>query len=170
MYEEVLADERGPRVPRSRGPKVPGSQGPGYLKLTFKYKLDSKEGPSCSSLLSNVFYFKNTLLTLWYWHNAGQHPWVWAATNNKHFMNIDNLQLFIIQIMVDFQFKFYSILKHLKVGTKSLYFIAKLQICICRLANNPDTLGYCWWPFGCWLICPSVPSHSDLSSWKSPKF
>ena len=38
---------RGPRVPRSRGPKVPGSQGPGYLKLTFKYELDSKEGPSC---------------------------------------------------------------------------------------------------------------------------
>ena len=46
---------RGPRVPRSKSPKVqgfqgpgvPGSQGPGYLKLTFKYELDSKEGPSC---------------------------------------------------------------------------------------------------------------------------
>ena len=25
---------------------VPGSQGPRYLKLTFKYELDSKEGPS----------------------------------------------------------------------------------------------------------------------------
>ena len=26
---------------------VPGSKGPRYLKVTFKYKLDSKEGPSC---------------------------------------------------------------------------------------------------------------------------
>ena len=46
-YEE---EGRGPRVPRSRGPKVPESQGPGYLKLTFKYELDSKEGPSCIDL------------------------------------------------------------------------------------------------------------------------
>ena len=59
-YEEVLEEGRGPRVPRSKGskvqgPKVPrsmghkvhGSQGPRYLKLTFKYKLDSEEGPSC---------------------------------------------------------------------------------------------------------------------------
>ena len=57
-YEEVLEEGRGPRVPRSkcskvprvpryRGPKVPGSKGPRYLKLTFKYELDSKEGPSC---------------------------------------------------------------------------------------------------------------------------
>jgi len=45
-YEEMLAEGRGPRVPRSKGSKVPGSQGPGYLKLTFKYELDSKEGPS----------------------------------------------------------------------------------------------------------------------------
>ena len=35
------------RVPRSRGPTVPGSQGPKFLKLRFKYELDSKEGPSC---------------------------------------------------------------------------------------------------------------------------
>ena len=33
---------QGPGVPRSQGPK-----GPRYLKLTFKYELDSKEGPSC---------------------------------------------------------------------------------------------------------------------------
>ena len=50
MYEEVLEEGRGPRVPRSRGPKVPGSQGPRYLKVTFKYELDSKEGPSCFRL------------------------------------------------------------------------------------------------------------------------
>ena len=50
-YEEVMEEGRGQRVqrskvPRSSGPKVPGSQGPRYLKLTFKYELDSKEGPS----------------------------------------------------------------------------------------------------------------------------
>ena len=44
---EEVQESQGPRVPRSRGPKVPGSKGPGYLKLTFKYELDSKEGPSC---------------------------------------------------------------------------------------------------------------------------
>ena len=57
-YEEVVEEGKGPRVPRSkcskvlrvpryRGPKVPGSKGPRYLKLIFKYELDSKEGPSC---------------------------------------------------------------------------------------------------------------------------
>ena len=34
-------------IPRFRGPKVRGSQGPRYLKLTFKYELGSKEGPTC---------------------------------------------------------------------------------------------------------------------------
>ena len=51
VLEEVLEEERGPRVPRSKGSKVPGSQGPRYLKLTFKYELDSKEGPSCFCLV-----------------------------------------------------------------------------------------------------------------------
>ena len=32
---------------RSKSPKVQWSQGPRYLKVTFKYELDSKEGPSC---------------------------------------------------------------------------------------------------------------------------
>ena len=49
-YEEVLEEGRGPRVPRSKGSKVQGSQEQRYLKLTFKYELDSKEGPSCSQL------------------------------------------------------------------------------------------------------------------------
>ena len=61
-YEEVLEEGRGPRVPRSkgskvqgsRGPKVPRSQGPRYLKLTFKYELESKEGPSCFIIVSDV--------------------------------------------------------------------------------------------------------------------
>ena len=35
-----------PKVPASYRPMVPGSQGPRYLKVTFKYELDSKEGPS----------------------------------------------------------------------------------------------------------------------------
>ena len=46
-YEEVLEEWRGPRVPRSTRSKVQGSQGPRYLKLRFKRKFDSKEGPSC---------------------------------------------------------------------------------------------------------------------------
>ena len=54
-YEEVLEEGRGPRVPRSKGSKVPGSQGPRYLKLTFKYELDSKEGPSCCYLKCKDF-------------------------------------------------------------------------------------------------------------------
>ena len=42
-----VQESKGPRVQRSKGSKVPGSQGPTYLKLKFKYELDSKEGPSC---------------------------------------------------------------------------------------------------------------------------
>ena len=44
---EVLEEGRSPRVLRSKGSKVQGSQVPRYLKLKFKYELDSKEGPSC---------------------------------------------------------------------------------------------------------------------------
>ena len=35
-----------------KGSKVQGSQGPRYLKLTFKYELDSKEG-----ILFNLFTY-----------------------------------------------------------------------------------------------------------------
>ena len=55
-YEEVLKEGKGPRVPRSKGSKVQGSQGPRCLKLTFKYELDSKEGPSCFSYSLRAFY------------------------------------------------------------------------------------------------------------------
>ena len=57
-------ESQGPRVTRSRGPKVPGSQGPKYLKLTFKYELDSKEGPSC--LVLNWQYISYYLIYLIY--------------------------------------------------------------------------------------------------------
>ena len=43
----MVPRSNGPKVPASFRPKVPGSQGPRYLKVTFKYELDSKEGPSC---------------------------------------------------------------------------------------------------------------------------
>ena len=60
MYEEVVEEGRDPRVPRSQCPKVQGSHGPSYLKVTFKYELDSKEGLSCfGSLLQeylNIFF------------------------------------------------------------------------------------------------------------------
>ena len=39
---------RGQRIESPRGQRVPGSKGPRYLKLIFKYELDSKEGPSFS--------------------------------------------------------------------------------------------------------------------------
>ena len=54
---EEVQESQGPRVPKSRGPKVPGFQGPRYLKLKFKYELDSKEGPSC---LFMIFAFQHT--------------------------------------------------------------------------------------------------------------
>ena len=58
-YEEVVEKVRGqkiesPRVQRSQGWKVQGSQGPKYLKDIFRYKLDSKEGPSCFLLFYNI--------------------------------------------------------------------------------------------------------------------
>ena len=45
----------------SKGSKVPGSQGPRYLKVLFKYKLDSKEGPSSSILIYKGPQFKYEL-------------------------------------------------------------------------------------------------------------
>ena len=50
-YEEVEVEEegRGKIVQRSKGPRQ-GSQGPRYLKVTFKYELDSDDGPSCFML------------------------------------------------------------------------------------------------------------------------
>ena len=50
-----MKEGRGIRVPRSMGPKVHGSKGPRYLKFTFKYELDSKEGPSCLDFLFNNY-------------------------------------------------------------------------------------------------------------------
>ena len=52
---EEVQESQGQRVPRFTGPKVPGSQGPRYLKLTFKYELDSKEGPSCCPLKIQIY-------------------------------------------------------------------------------------------------------------------
>ena len=49
MYGEVWGGVGGGK--RSKSPKVQGFQGPrdqDISKLTFKYELDSKEGPSCS--------------------------------------------------------------------------------------------------------------------------
>ena len=46
-----VQESQGPRVNRSKRPKDPWSKGPRYLKVTFKYKLDSKEGPSCLDFL-----------------------------------------------------------------------------------------------------------------------
>ena len=43
--------------------QVPGSQGPRYLKVTFKYELDSKEGPSCFTLS----FHKLTFILMQHW-------------------------------------------------------------------------------------------------------
>ena len=56
----MLEKGKGPRDSRSTGSKVQGTQGPRYLKLTFKYELDSKEGPSC--LLFLFFYLFSSFL------------------------------------------------------------------------------------------------------------
>ena len=51
-WEEIrdeIQESQGPSVPRSNQ----GSNGPIYLKVTFKYELDSKEGPSCFRYLLN---------------------------------------------------------------------------------------------------------------------
>ena len=53
---EELQESQGPRVPKSRGPKVPGSKGLRYLKVTFKFELDSKEGPSCFFTFIIIMY------------------------------------------------------------------------------------------------------------------
>ena len=62
---------RGPKVLKSKSPSVPRSkcqketwsQGPKdhrYLKVTFEYELDSREGPSCSSYLCSCLLLIKT--------------------------------------------------------------------------------------------------------------
>ena len=46
---------KSPKDQGSQGPMVPGSQGPRYLKATFKYELDSKEGPFCSHCFYELY-------------------------------------------------------------------------------------------------------------------
>ena len=46
---------------------VPWSKGPRYLKVTFKYELDSKEGPSCK----DIRYKKTKEYKLFYQFLAG---------------------------------------------------------------------------------------------------
>ena len=54
----MVEEGRGPKVLKSKSPKVKGSRGPSiprthgpkvqrttYIRVTFKYELDSKEGP-----------------------------------------------------------------------------------------------------------------------------
>ena len=57
---KIVEEGRGPKVPRSQDSKVKGSQGPGYLKLTFKYELDSKEGLSCCQLKLKSLDFRTS--------------------------------------------------------------------------------------------------------------
>ena len=42
LRREEIQESKG-----TKGPNVQGSHGPSYLKVTFKYELDSKEGLSC---------------------------------------------------------------------------------------------------------------------------
>ena len=58
-------------VNESQGPRVPGSKEPRYLKVTFKYELDSKEGPSSYSFFCNIY------TTLW---NGARK---WGSTSKK---------------------------------------------------------------------------------------
>ena len=58
----------------TKGPKVQGSHGPIYLKVTFKYELDSKEGPSCYFFFSNSGIVLNafgSVLTITNWDVVG---------------------------------------------------------------------------------------------------
>ena len=50
MYEEVLEEGRGPKVPRSKGPKVPGSQAPRVLRSQGHKDQDISKSHSNTSL------------------------------------------------------------------------------------------------------------------------
>ena len=66
---EEVQESQGPRVPKSKGSKVQGSQGPNYLKLTFKYELDSKEGPSCLRLKTPEVIVRNNIFEKEQWQS-----------------------------------------------------------------------------------------------------
>ena len=49
-----------PKVQGSQGSMVQGSKVARYLKVIFKYELDSKEGPSCLILFLHILFSLNT--------------------------------------------------------------------------------------------------------------
>ena len=71
---------------RSKSSKVPGSQHQGP-RVTFKYELDSKEGPSCCDYnLTKSFCSKPTccINSKDLWHNVDSLPiWVWLLTGQS---------------------------------------------------------------------------------------
>ena len=58
----MVEDGQGPKVPKSMSPKGQGTQGPRYLKVTFEYELDSKEGPSWLHLFSCLVLFRSSFM------------------------------------------------------------------------------------------------------------
>ena len=56
---EGFLKSKSPKVQGFQGPMVQGSQGPRYLKVSFKYELDCKKGPSCY-VLNHLFYLVST--------------------------------------------------------------------------------------------------------------
>ena len=64
-YEEVEEE-----VKESQSTRVERSQGPRYLKVTFNYKLDSKEVRSCLWLLFNLPYLIQFFIKSWSFSNS----------------------------------------------------------------------------------------------------
>ena len=63
-----MEEGRGKKLtfPGSEGPRVPESKGPRYLKVIFKYELDSKEGPSCYFIFIEIKLLQNEKMNFFY--------------------------------------------------------------------------------------------------------
>ena len=71
---------------------VPGSQGLRYLKLTFKYELDSKEGPSCYTSRDAVLTIANSEnLTTWVVEGRDKTKDLKYVSSNGSFESLENL-------------------------------------------------------------------------------
>ena len=95
-----MEEGRGPKVQESEGPR---SKGPRYLKVTFKYELDSKEGPSCRFCFSFSTMF--SLFALFYTGKTRLHTnfgsglllaHFWICTKTLCFLHFWKFRVFFI--------------------------------------------------------------------------
>ena len=157
---QVSQGSRAPRVPRSKGSKAQGSQGQRYLKLKFKYELDSKEGPSCLKYLSDSVIFYILRCDNWTFSIGSLQILDFELPNIK--FNLNNLfhskLIFCLKDFLSLIFFKSSIHGEICFGTCSvLFFITSKQGI--KTLRKPHKTGNIFWR---WFMLKTTFSYNEV--------